>query len=76
MLLNLSKLTGDDSDNRTYINISTITAVGPVSGDPDSTLILMNDRSTTFVKKPVEEVISILKECSLDLTVKSLLMPL
>jgi len=69
MLLKLSKLTGDDYDNRTYINISTITAVGPVTGDPDSTLILMNDRSTTFIKKPVEEVISIIKECGLGVTV-------
>ncbi len=69
MLLKLSKLTSDDSDNRTYINTNTITAVGPVAGDPDSTIILMNDRSTTFVKKHVEEVVNILKEHDRSLAV-------
>lgn len=62
MLLKMSKLTGDDFEKRTYINTSMIAAVGPVAGDPDSTLILMIDRSKTFVKKPVEEVVDILKE--------------
>ena len=62
MLLKLSKLTGDDSE-RTFINTSMITAVGPVAGDPDRTLILMADRSKAFAEKPVEEVVEILKEC-------------
>lgn len=62
MLPRLDKLTGDDSEKRTYINPSMIAAVGPVAGDPDSTLILLIDGSKTLVKKPVEEVVEILKE--------------
>ena len=69
MLLKLSKLTGDDYEKRAYINTSMIAAVGPVAGDPDSTLILMIDRSKTFVKKPVEEVVDILKEHDRSLAV-------
>lgn len=71
MLLKVSELTGDDSadraslinfEKRVYINTSMITSIGPVAGDPDSTFILMIDRSKTLVKKPVEEVVEILKE--------------
>jgi len=62
MLLKLSKLTGDDFEKRSYINTSMIAAVGPVGEDPDSTLIVMLDGSTTIAKKPVEEVVEILKE--------------
>lgn len=69
MLLKLSKLTGDGSDRRRYINTSMIAAVGSVAGDPDSTLILMIDRSKAFVKKPVEEVLDILKEHDRSLAV-------
>jgi len=69
MLLKLSKLTGDDFEKRAYINTSMIAAVGPVVGDPDSTLIIMIDGSTTFVKKPVEEVVDILKEHDRSLAV-------
>ena len=69
MLLKLSKLTGDDSDRRAYVNTSMIAAVGAVAGDPDSTLILMIDESKTIVKKPVEEVVDILKEHDRSLAV-------
>ena len=69
MLLRLSKLTGDNSERRACINTSMITAVGPVAGDPDSTLILMIDGSRTLVKKPVEEVVDILKEHDRSLAV-------
>jgi len=69
MLLKLSKLTGDDSDRRAYVNTSMIAAVGPVAGNPDCTLILMIDRSKTFVEKPVEEVVDILKEHDRSLAV-------
>jgi uncharacterized protein YlzI (FlbEa/FlbD family) len=62
MLMRLSKLTGDDSDKRTYFNTRMIATVRSVVGDPDSTLILMFDRSKALIKKPVEEVIRKLKE--------------
>lgn len=51
MLLRLSKLTGDNSERHAYINTSMITAVGPVAGDTDNTLILMIDGSKALVKK-------------------------
>lgn len=69
MLLKLSKLTGNDSERRTYINTSMITTVGPVAGDPDSTLIIMVDRSQALIKKPVEEVVDILREHDRSLAV-------
>lgn len=66
MLMRLSKLTGDDSE-RTYINTRMIITVGPVAGDPDTTLILMFDRSKALIKKPVEEVVRKLKEYDVSL---------
>lgn len=69
MLLKMSKLTGDKQDRRSYINTGMIAAVGSVAGNPDSTLIIMIDGSKTFAKKPVEEIVEVLKEHDRELAV-------
>lgn len=69
MMLNLNQLTGNDRDRRAYINTSMIAAVTTVAEDPGSTLILMIDGSKTFAKKPVEEVVEVLKEHDRELAV-------
>jgi len=69
MLLKLSKLTGDKQDRRSYINTRMVVAVGPVSGNPDKTLIIMLDRTNIITEKTVEEVVEILKEHDRSLAV-------
>jgi len=62
MLLKLSKLTGDDSDNDLYFNTQKVITVSPFEGEPGVTQIILQDKLRVLSRKSVKEVVEILKE--------------
>ena len=69
MLLKLSELTDQDCDKDLHFNTQKVVTIAPVEGGPGITQIILEDKLRVLVKKPVEEVVDILKEHDRSLAV-------